>query len=46
MNNVFDSGIKLPLMYRAWVFPDLFPDERQPVLKNWHPDDLEDYAAN
>ena len=27
-------------MYRAWVFPDLYPAERQPVLKNWDKDDL------
>lgn len=28
-------------MYQAWVFPELHPDEPQPVLKNWPVEDLE-----
>lgn len=32
-------------MYRSWVFPDLYPDERPAVLKNWSDDDLWDYCG-
>lgn len=32
-------------MYRAWVWPDAYPKERQPVLKNWDPEDLEAYCG-
>jgi len=32
-------------MYRSWVFPDLYPNERQPVLKNWSAEDLWDYCG-
>jgi hypothetical protein len=31
-------------MYRAWAYPDSYPEERQPVLKNWPKEDLEDYG--
>src|SRR5690606_7772504 len=34
------SGAPRIDMYRSWVWPDLYPDERQPVLKNWSDDDL------
>lgn len=27
-------------MYRSWVFPDLYPNERQPRLENWPVEDL------
>lgn len=27
-------------MYEAWAFPDLHPEEPQPVLGNWHEEDL------
>ena len=45
--NVFDTGVGLQRveMYRAWVFPDEFPRERQPVLGNWHTDDLRDLSG-
>ena len=32
-------------MYRAHVFPDLYPDEPQPVLSNWSDEDLEAYCG-
>ena len=40
--NIFDIGAVSveQEMYQAWVMPELFPDQRQPVLKNWHPEDL------
>jgi hypothetical protein len=45
--NIFDIGTLSVQseMYEAWVFPDLHPDERQPVLKNWHPEDLAAYCG-
>jgi hypothetical protein len=40
--NVFDIGVLSTNsdMYQAWVFPELFPEERPPALQNWHPEDL------
>lgn len=40
--NIFDIDITdaNSTMYKAWASPDLFPKERQPVLQNWHPEDL------
>jgi hypothetical protein len=32
-------------MYRSWRYPEMYPDERQPVLSNWSPDDLEAYCG-
>lgn len=32
-------------MYRAWVFPDLYPDEPQPRLNNWPDEDLWMYCG-
>lgn len=32
-------------MYQAWVMPELFPEERQPVLTNWDPEDLVAYCG-
>lgn len=31
--------------YQAQVMPDLFPDQKQPVLNNWHPEDLEAFCG-
>lgn len=31
--------------YQACAFPDLFPEERQPVLNNWSDEDLADYCG-
>lgn len=45
--NIFDIGAVSVVqeMYQAWVMPELFPDERQPVLANWHPEDLAAYCG-
>lgn len=32
-------------MYKAWAAPDIYPDEPQPVLRNWHPEDLVAYVG-
>lgn len=43
MHSIFDSPTPVGVhgqMYQAWAAPDLFPDEPQPVLSNWHPEDL------
>lgn len=32
-------------MYRAWVVPDLFPDQKQPRLENWSAEDLEAFCG-
>lgn len=48
MHNIFDetfNGMPRSEMYRAWMISDLFPNERQPVLSNWHPEDLEAYCG-
>lgn len=48
MNNIFDGALNgggRTTMYRSWVFPDVFPDERPPVLSNWHQEDLEAYCG-
>jgi hypothetical protein len=32
-------------MYRAWVIPDLYPNERQPRLENWSAEDKEAFCG-
>lgn len=45
--NIFDIGaVSVQAdMYQGWVMSDLFPEEPQPVLKNWHPEDLAAYCG-
>ncbi len=45
--NIFDIGALEVRgeMYEAWVMPELHPDEPQPVLSNWHPEDLAAYCG-
>lgn len=45
--NAFDIGVLSVHsdMYQAWVFPELFPEEPQPALQNWHPEDLAAYCG-
>jgi hypothetical protein len=45
--NIFDPEVldARAEMYKAWVTPDLFPDQPQPVLKNWHMEDLIAYVG-
>lgn len=48
VNTIFDaamSGITHSQMYQAWVAPDLHPDEPQPRLESWHPEDLAAYCG-
>jgi hypothetical protein len=42
MHSIFDAEVTdaHQRMYQGWVFPDIFNGEPQPVLKNWHPEDL------
>lgn len=35
------GGIAHAEMYRGWVIPELYPNEKQPLLSNWDPQDLE-----
>ncbi len=46
--DVFDSvlnGMPGINMYRGWVFSDLYPDERQPVLTNWSAEEIWAYCG-
>lgn len=48
IDSVFAPGFSsspMADMYRAWVYPEIFPDQRQPVLKNWTAEDLEEYCG-
>lgn len=48
MYSIFDSPTPVGVhgqMYQAWAAPDLFPDEPQPALSNWHPEDLAAYCG-
>lgn len=48
ISGVFDSGLNgMPgiQMYRAWVHPDIYPNERQPVLSNWSAEDKLSYCG-
>lgn len=39
------SGAARAEMYRAWVIPDMYPDERQPRLENWTAEDREAFCG-
>ncbi|WP_280485406.1 hypothetical protein [Nocardia cyriacigeorgica] len=46
--SIFDSewnGIPGIDMYRSWVVPELYPDERPARIENWHEDERADYGA-
>lgn len=45
MHNIFDPLFTGYDMYRAWVWPDEYPNERQPRLENWSTSDLEAYCG-
>lgn len=48
MNNIYDSqfnGLARGMMYRAWVFPDVFPDERPAMLQNWSDEEKEAFCG-
>lgn len=44
MSSIFDIAFSDD-RYQAQVMPDLFPNIRQPVLSNWHPEDLPAYCG-
>lgn len=39
------SDIERAALYKAQVFPELFPDEKPMMLENWHSDDREAYCG-
>ncbi|WP_228798435.1 hypothetical protein [Nocardia cyriacigeorgica] len=43
--NVFDPEFSGLEMYRAWVMPELYPNQPQPRLENWSKEDLEMYCG-
>lgn len=48
MHNVMDSlfnGMPGSEFYRAQVFPELFPHEKQMLIHNWSPEDIEMYCG-
>lgn len=43
LDSVFSPGFSSCVrseMYRAWVYPEIYPEQPQPRLVNWHPEDL------
>jgi hypothetical protein len=48
MHNLIDplfNGMGGSEMYRAQIFPELFPNEPQMMLENWPLEDLEQYVG-
>lgn len=48
VHNIFDStfnGMPGSEMYRAEMFPELFPHQQPMLLHNWSKDDLEMYVG-
>lgn len=48
MNHIIDPGFTgspRSEMYRSWVYPDIFVNERPAVLANWSDEDLEVYCG-
>ena len=39
------NGIPGSNMYRAQVFPELYPHEDRMLIENWHQEDLEAYCG-
>lgn len=47
MLNIMDglfNGMAGSEFYRAQVFPELFPHEKQMMIQNWSKDDIEMYV--
>jgi hypothetical protein len=47
MHNIMDplfNGMGGSEFYRAQIFPDLFPHQKQMMLENWSKQDLEMYV--
>jgi hypothetical protein len=48
INSIFDSMFNSAAridMYRAWVVPEMDPEQPQPVLSNWSVEELEAYCG-
>jgi hypothetical protein len=47
MYNIFDAAVVSTNQheYQCQVFPEIDPTVRQPVLGNWHPEDLVPYCG-
>ena len=48
MSNLLDStfnGMPRSELYRAQLFPELWPHEKEMMLENWSQDDLEMYVG-
>jgi len=43
--NIFDPEFSGLEMYRAWVMPEMYPNQPQPRLENWSKEDLEMYCG-
>ncbi|AEK09294.1 hypothetical protein SEA_SQUEE_49 [Mycobacterium phage Squee] len=46
--NIFDgqfSGMSGVDMYRAWVTPELYPNQKRALIENWDPQDIEMYVG-
>lgn len=48
MNNILDAtfnGMPGSEMYRAQLFPELWPHQKEMLIENWCQDDLEMYVG-
>lgn len=46
MHNLLDSLFNgMPELYRAQVFPELWPHEKEMLLENWCEDDLQMFVG-
>lgn len=48
MISIFDcafNGMPRSEMYRALIFPELFPHEKRMLIENWPTQDVEEYCG-
>lgn len=48
MHNIFDGALNgggRTTMYRSWVFPDVYPDERPAMTQNWSDEEKEAFCG-
>lgn len=48
MISIFDcafNGMPRSEMYRALIFPELFPHEKRMLIENWPRQDVEEYCG-
>lgn len=43
--NLFDITIARSDMYRSWVIPENYPEERPAIISNWSAEDREAYCG-